>query len=240
MQHYLHLLIDHNRCIHQQRFKSALWAVLKLFNRLDETVAKDVDSVSALVLRCFAKVTGLAGLSDTQFYQLWNADSKKNANEISYYFNLILVSRSLEGSVIHDRVSCVGCKERGKSVSPIKGVRFKCTRCSNVNLCTLCYLSDYQTARHNPNTHKLTKIYEPTESGTEDRLRAGNLLSKLLKVFYFAKAKRSESEEVTIRNDEQDVKTIRFLDETPRNVSPVKESKDKLLTVIEKLSKENR
>lgn len=254
VQHHLNLLIDHNRCIHQTRFKIATGAILKIFHRLDESVSSDPDTLSALVTNSFAKVTGLAGLSETQFYQFWNTENRKNPTEISYLFNAILFSRSLDNNHVHQGVVCTGCQDKiqsekeGLTNEPITGVRFKCTRCSSLNLCTMCFLSDYQNTRHNP-THKFATIEEPIEEKERDgQGKRGNLLAKLLKVFYFARNKRREREYSLEGEDDQtmvegDVKTIRFLDETPKNNEKKevkKEGKDQLLTVIEMLSMENR
>lgn len=251
VQHHLNLLIDHNRCIHQTRFKVATGAILKLFHRLNDSICCDSDTLLTLVGNSFAKVTGLAGLSDTQFYHFWNTENRKNSTEISYFLSLILFSRSLDVDVIHEGVSCSGCSPNTEEndTSVITGLRFKCTRCSTVNLCTLCYLGDYQSGRHNPSTHKFTIIQEAEVlPDVDNRKRGDNLLTKLLKVFHIARIKRSRNlnvdEDVVPSVQEvpgEAVKTIRFLDETPRNKVVAKaDGKDKLLTVIEMLSTENR
>lgn len=244
VQHHLNLLMDHNRCIHHSRFKLAAGAILKLLSRLDERVESDADALSILMGNAFSKVTGLAGLSDAQFYQFWNTENKKNATEISYFFSLLLFSRSLDTPVVHEGVTCQGCNDQqAEGASSIIGVRFKCTRCSSINLCTLCYLGDYQAGRHNPETHKCLMIEEASTAEENVRGKRGNLMSKLLKVFYFARNKRRNNlprEEDQSSVDGDGVKTIRFLDETPKNVTEEKGGKDKLRTVIEMLSMENR
>lgn len=236
VQHYLNLLIDHNRCIHQTRFKLSTFAMLKLFNYLDKEVKVDNDTVQALVANAFEKVTGLAGLSDTQFYQLWSMENRKNPNEISFFFTMILFSRSLDNDAVHEGVSCSGCSSKDTE-NPIQGVRFKCNRCSSLNLCKMCFLSDFQTSRHNSTTHKFTIIRDPA---TMDDKHIG-LFAKLLKVIFFMRSKRSPAKSGNeLEEVEGAVKTIRFAD----NKAPTEESaghgKDKLLTVIEMLSMENR
>lgn len=223
-----------------------------MLHRLDDSVGSDSDTLNTVVGHSFAKVTGLAGLSDTQFYQFWNTENKKNPSEISFYFSLILFSQSLDNESVHEGFQCTSCSaNNNEHVKEIKGIRFKCNRCSSVNLCTLCFLSDFQAGRHNPATHKFTLVKEPSKiSGVHDgdgeNGKSGNLMAKLLKVFYFMKTKRathSNSEEDHQSIDAEGVKTIRFLDETPTNNNPEAEKdqgKDKLLTVIEMLTMENR
>lgn len=246
IQHNLNLLIDHNRCIHQTRFKSSITAILKLLNHLDGEINCDAETISSLVANSFANVTGLAGMSDTQFYHFWDTDNRKNPNEISYYFTLIGFSRSLDSSAVHETVFCAGCGDNqvGEgNLKPIEGVRFKCKSCSstNFNLCTLCFFGDFQAGRHNATTHKFTMIEEAL-SPEENNKHIG-LFAKLLKVFYFMRSKRNASPEK--KRDEEAVKTIRFQEDNQtgggegKNV-PIKRGKDQLFTVIEMLSSENR
>ena len=48
----------------------------------------------------------------------------------------------IEG-ITHDRIKCDACKDE-----PIKGIRWQCTNCDSVNLCTLCYMSDKHDINH--------------------------------------------------------------------------------------------
>lgn len=253
MQHHLNLLIDHNRCIHQTRFKLALGAILKFLHRLDHNIPSDGDTLNSLVNHSFAKVTGLAGLSDTQFYQMWSTESKKNPTEVGYFFSLILYARALDNHSVHEGFSCTACNSPANQQHPaeppcIIGIRFKCSRCSLLNLCTVCFLSDFQTARHNPVTHKFTMVKESSEVKDEEQHgKRGNVLAKLLRVFYFLRNKREANSDSPDKDHQESirgdgVKTIRFLDETPRNTSKATtaDGKDKLLTVIEMLTMENQ
>lgn len=45
--------------------------------------------------------------------------------------------------IVHDGVTCNECKD-----SPLKGMRWKCSNCSGVNLCSLCYMSDKHDVNH--------------------------------------------------------------------------------------------
>lgn len=45
--------------------------------------------------------------------------------------------------IVHDGVTCNECKD-----SPLKGIRWKCSNCSGVNLCSLCYMSDKHDVNH--------------------------------------------------------------------------------------------
>lgn len=249
VQHHLNLLIDHNRCIHQTRFKLALGAILKFLHRLDDNIPSDGDTLNSLVNQSFAKVTGLAGLSDTQFYQMWSTANKKSPTDVGYFFSLILYARSLDNHSIHEGFSCTGCNQQhAAESSSIIGIRFKCSRCSSLNLCTVCFLSDFQTARHNPVTHKFTMVKESSSTEDDERNgKRGNVLAKLLRVFYFMRNKREANSNSPGKDHHESihgdgVKTIRFLDETPRDApkTTTTDGKDKLLTVIEMLTMENR
>ena len=50
---------------------------------------------------------------------------------------------------VHDGVRCDGCKEE-----PIRGTRYKCLNCPNVDLCSAC---EHRGNRHSPN-HVFAKL----------------------------------------------------------------------------------
>lgn len=211
-------------------------ALLKFFHYLHEPIKCDSEMISIIVANAFAKVTGLAGLSDTQFTGLWHVENRKNTNEITYFLNVSLHERRLEkaaSSVIHEGISCSGC-----NISPIKGFRFKCSRCSSVDLCLLCFLQEFKSDRHNPISHKLIEIQEP---GSE--VRGMNVFAKLLRVFYFMRSKRRANNEETDKNtsdgDQESEETLTNGQE-PLELSGAPQGKDKLFNVIEMLSMENR
>lgn len=51
---------------------------------------------------------------------------------------------------LHNFVSCDGC-----SMTPIKGLRFKCDACNNYDLCYKCYLEKKSTLKHTFSEHPL-------------------------------------------------------------------------------------
>jgi hypothetical protein len=66
-----------------------------------------------------------------------------------------------EEPVIHDFVVCDGC-----GASPITGIRYKCTICSNFDLCSNC-----EAAGVHPNGHPLLKVKVPKNCGMEGSWR---------------------------------------------------------------------
>lgn len=225
-------------------------SLLKFFHSLDEGIKWDSETISAIVGVAFEKVTGLAGLSDTQFYGFWNVENPKNPKEISYYLKIILHSRRLEAaatSVVQEGICCNGC-----NLSPIRGFRYKCSRCPSVDLCLLCHLrGDYKADRHNPESHKMIEIQEPGAEGKRE-----NVLTKLLKVFYFMRSKRRSTDGDTETDDKRKSHSAADEDEIEKTLTNCQDKldevveereedgpslgKNKLINVIEMLSMENR
>ena len=65
-----------------------------------------------------------------------------------------LSQRTKEDYIVHQGITCHVC-----GTSPIRGVRYQCTTCDNLNLCELCELSD--TERHTFE-HNFIKIKKST------------------------------------------------------------------------------
>jgi len=47
-------------------------------------------------------------------------------------------------NTIHDNIQCSGCMKK-----PIKGIRFKCTSCTDYNLCEICEFCENHSSRYN-------------------------------------------------------------------------------------------
>jgi len=79
--------------------------------------------------------TALASEKDDQrTEQMWNP--------LSFLLNSVQARPGFEGAT-HHGVSCDGCK-----MSPIQGIRYKCTVCPNFDLCSKCEESKIHDSNH--------------------------------------------------------------------------------------------
>ncbi|XP_065929088.1 E3 ubiquitin-protein ligase MIB2 [Magallana gigas] len=84
-----------------------------------------------------------AGSSDNQVTVIWDSgrELRYRAGHNGKYD--LRVYDCAPAGIVHDGVTCNECKD-----SPLKGIRWKCSNCSGVNLCSLCYMSDKHDVNH--------------------------------------------------------------------------------------------
>jgi hypothetical protein len=74
---------------------------------------------------------------------------------------------------VHHHIICDGC-----GVTPIKGLRYKCTVCPDYDLCATC-----EAKNEHPETHPLLKIHAPVQYGHSNRHSHGHSHGRCPRVF---------------------------------------------------------
>lgn len=83
------------------------------------------------------------GSSDNQVTVIWDSgrELRYRAGHDGKYD--LRAYDTAPAGIVHDKVTCQGCKD-----TPLKGIRWKCTNCDEVNLCNLCYMGDRHDTGH--------------------------------------------------------------------------------------------
>lgn len=110
----------------------------------------------------------------------WDSGSKTNYR-VGYQgaYDLRVVDNAPVG-VKHPNIICDGCKTQG-----VQGMRWKCTKCFDFDLCTLCYMGD----KHDL-THCFLRFETASSAGVRCPKRAGSAKLQMRGIFTGAKVVR--------------------------------------------------
>lgn len=162
---------DHNNCITRSRFEDFINVTAKLLSYLGEPLYFERQTVSEIVNEVFHAYTGLNGMNQFTFMNLWTSH---DSTKFSAYTNLFLLLIRFKKSeqVVH-RNQCSSCNE-----FPIVGMRFKCLKCRSLSLCFTCFSKGFVNQRHSL-AHRMTEL----NSNEKDLGKLCKLFSSFVKMF---------------------------------------------------------
>lgn len=140
MDAHFNIVKDHNCCITKPRFEEFVNIFGKILSYLGEPIYFEPKVVADILKEAFVNSPGFNGISQDDFYTLWQSHQDSKFSAYTNIFLLLIRFKKSE-AIIHQN-DCAGCKK-----FPIIGLRYKCQKCK-ISLCFDCFSKGYTSARH--------------------------------------------------------------------------------------------
>uniref|UniRef100_A0A336MJ39 CSON000726 protein n=1 Tax=Culicoides sonorensis TaxID=179676 RepID=A0A336MJ39_CULSO len=165
---YFDLVCDYNQLVSRTKFESMCLCFARIFAYIDSSANQfGLNFIENTVDDSYKHLHGLCGLTQLQFFELWNSSS----SIFAAFANIVaLIQRLGESQLISHEKMCVGC-----GTAPIIGLRFKCQQCRNFSLCLKCFSTGFTNGKHST-SHKM---YEISSNETKKYFTFGKFFSKL-------------------------------------------------------------
>lgn len=165
---YFDLVCDHNQLLPRGKFEAMCLCFARIFSYVDTAAGQfGMNWIEDTVEQSYKELSGLCGLTQLQFFDLWSSSTSKFAA----FSNIVaLIQRLHESQFVSHQKECVGCQ-----ANPINGLRFKCQQCRKLSLCLECFSTGFANGKH----YTSHKMYEISCDEGKECFSFGKFFSKM-------------------------------------------------------------
>ncbi|XP_063702933.1 dystrophin-1 isoform X2 [Culicoides brevitarsis] len=187
---YFDLVCDHNQLLPRAKFEAMSVCFARIFAYIDPSASQfGMNWIEDTVRESYEHLSGLCGLTQLQFFDLWSSSTSKFAS----FSNIVaLIQRLHESQFVVHQKECFGCH-----ANPIKGLRFKCQQCRKLSLCLACFSTGFSNGKHTT-SHKM---YEISSDERTSCFTFGKFFSKMCSMSH---NKSMEKQEIRIEETGDD------------------------------------